>query len=483
MKEMETLLPAAEKFAREGFGNRESWAKATLDFPKLQLARFGVDLLLGCLATIGNVERLLKRVAHRGDVSTGVEMNDIFLCDAHAPKPHEVADAPSSHALVEHKAIVPKTPYLSKILGTYETIFGGRRWKEQPNKYRNRGVQKDPDALQKLRRDKGLPQTETDFLRTREAEIHNALEESVEQRAKKIAKGKWGGPVPKDTGKHVTPAIEKIRRSAAERQKKKNAQVLSSSGGLPAGPSSAKRKKLLANAPRWASVCRTPSGTSQTPAAIPHNAVTILVDQSDNDLNDVLIRRHFHVINGWTSFARKLLSVSQRHRVAIVVAPSMHEGTLANCVSTLVCRVVGGHLTCHTWLKAALRDNEEPKGLQFQGILSRTISLHFTRAFEKHFVSVSKVFDKLGASKGCRIHVEKDMAKLLRLYKNYFDSKGPRSRPWSKYCIITKDEAEAVALRDANPSMPKRAVQSFNLFLDEQSMCQRTVCCPGRWVF
>ena len=209
MKEMETLLPAAEKFAREGFGNRESWAKATLDFPELQLARLGVDLLLGCLATIVNVERLLKRVAHRGDVSTGVEMNDIFLCDAHAPKPHEVADAPSSHALVEHKAIVPKTPYLSKILGTYETIFGGRRWKEQPKKYRNAGVQKDPDALQKLRRDKGLPQTETDVLRTREAEIHNALEESVEQRAKKIAKGKWGGPVPKDTGKHVTPAIEK----------------------------------------------------------------------------------------------------------------------------------------------------------------------------------------------------------------------------------------------------------------------------------
>ncbi len=121
-QELLSLLLVAERFAKGGMSLREAWAKASVVFPELLLARDAVTLLLGCTHSTGNVERLLKTVALQQTADRGrllsSSLNDVFLVDAHAPLVEDICEEQVARPLVGGSIIVPKSPYLPRIRGT-----------------------------------------------------------------------------------------------------------------------------------------------------------------------------------------------------------------------------------------------------------------------------------------------------------------------------------------------------------------------------
>ena len=176
----------------------------------------------------------------------------------------------------------PKTKYMLKILSVYRT----------PR------TRRDAKLPGKCKHMKSGRMTEVAFLRRRETQVKRTLQDSTEERSRKLQISHFGTPVPADTHRYETPAIEQVRSQAAKREGKKLA------------PKPNAIPKLRASSGRmWSG---DPVG-GQTPTTITKNDAVCVLLPRGHPKHAVLTRRGF--------------------RNSVCLAPSCSSRNLLNCVS------------------------------------------------------------------------------------------------------------------------------------------------------
>ena len=142
LTELESVVLAAEAHKKAmSCDNRAAWAHATIDFPEKENARKLITLYLGRSATTANVERDLKRVAKRQEVSPKAELPDLMLCDLHAPRASSAgggATPPVCGGRHTEQTMVEN--YIKAMCKVYGDVFGGRLWRQAPKRRRDKGM-------------------------------------------------------------------------------------------------------------------------------------------------------------------------------------------------------------------------------------------------------------------------------------------------------------------------------------------------------
>lgn len=490
--EVAKLLPYAENMHKAGLGIRESWAAASRDFPELLRARDAVNLLLGNKPTTGSVERMLRvvaaqRDAERGHLSRDV-LRDIFVVDMLGPQVTEVAlqelagpyrsRISGPHPTGPASTITPKGPYLPKILKAYRVCFVGKNYKQQPKKRRDQGVARSDADVERKRRRAKMPQTEASFMRRREAELKATLELSAEDRGRKRKLSLvGGGEVPADTDKYVSEAITTVREKAAVRETRKAKHK-----GTPV------KKQAAAHKVRWLgescseqAACSSQSGLRPgKTAGAAEGGVQILL-ASNNRHGELLLRRMFDVCTSWIRFAAAALGGG---RQSIVVVPELAANGLQENPIVLLSRFCGGYLTTSDWLEQAVRQGKAPKGMSYKG-LDLKKEMHIWLSPElKGWNAVFDIIQLVVQAKNSNWHLVETMAVFRGKCNKYLTDHGPRSRPSSLICALTKSETEKKALAKAEEFVGHdNMLQTLDEFLSRHSPAKGEALCPGNWAF
>ena len=142
LAEIESLVLSAEAHKRSAScDNRAAWAHAAIDFPEKENAKQLITLYLGCCATTANVERDLKRVGKRQEVSPKAELPDLILCDLHAPRASSAGGPetlPVCGGRRTEQTLVEN--YIKAMCKVYNDVFGGRLWRQTPKRRRDKGM-------------------------------------------------------------------------------------------------------------------------------------------------------------------------------------------------------------------------------------------------------------------------------------------------------------------------------------------------------
>ncbi len=486
------LIPAAEKFARNGAGIKEAWAHASLETPNLLGGRFSVDLLLGAFHSTSNIERALKIIGSRDNTGPWGDMSDIALCDLHAPAPGQVS-------VCEGASVAPKTLYLHKILSTYRQVFGGRAWAKAPKKRRDQGLHKDKGRRDKRRAARGAPLEEAAFKRKRQAEISELLGQSAVEREAKRQRGFRGLPVPADTGEKVTEAVLRLRQRATEREERKSKRFAEdvSSREVPRPQTSC--------GPVWVGqACAVDGQTSavdgQTSAgaqAMRKGVCAIFLRQAPADLEDVLLRRKHQLKENWPQYAQEALQSGSERLPGMVLVPSLQPGTLTDSPLAVACRLFGGFLSSTAWVQDSIRRDKVPLGMGFPGCMSLQMILHLSPNFARRFESFADMLEVLGAAATCKITVARPSAgepprkaadkianALKHACQHYRTQHGARSRPWSRIRLICTDDADvAQMIEQCDLKEVPRIASSWKDFLERHARVDHAKTCPGHWHF
>lgn len=466
------MLPAAEKHARAGLDNRQSWAAASLQFPELIWGREGVSIFLGAYITTSNIERFLKRVGRRREISTGIFMNDIVLCDLLAPLPGQVAEAPASRACSGETlpSIIPKGPYLDIIVRCYRSVFGGRCWKREPKPRRHLHLQRDADAVARSRRKKGQPVTEGTFIKTREKELRQVLEETPEERARKRAKCSLG-PVPADTGKYLSPAIAALRAKAEARGKRKIEN-----------PSRANTKKVAkATATTWVGKPRADDACSGQTLHAPQLALALVADTCPSaSLVAVvgMLGRDGVRVETWPAYVRQVICKGRSSAAAIVAVTQFGNPPWKNWW-VLTCMVVGGFLTSEAWLARAVSQTARPAGLFYPGLLEKDLKLHICDGLEEASSMLCDLLKALEAEGRIMLTSFQDLRKA---WNKYLGDRGVRSQPWTKMAAICVGAESKAALTKDLHDVERAMVVTLPDFLSRHCRARREVACAGSWI-
>lgn len=471
LEEILTLLPAAEKHAKTGLDNRQSWAAASLEQPGLQWGREGVTLLLGAYITTSNIERFLKRVATRGAISSNMNMEDIVLCDLHAPRPTEVAVADSNPGLggKTPQTIVPKGPYLDSIVRAYREVFGGRSWKKQPKARRDQGLTQDVNKVARQREQKGRPITEGTIIRAREKEIQDILEEPPEERARKRAKC-IHGPVPEDSDRYLSQASVDLRNKAERRKAQK-----------------ANREKAVKKIPRkrWELVkwvgkpVQDVDNSGQTLYA-PSLALA-LIDASSHSLpkvQAVLSEGCGVTVDSWPRYIEQVVC-KERSPAAAMVVVGRFESPAWQGDWALCCMIIGGFLTNARWLAEAVAKKARPTGLFYPGLLKKGMKLHICECTQSQRPSLFDLFCALEQLEKISLT---SFEKLRKAWNKYQAERGLRSQPWKTMAAICWDAESKTALRQNLKDTEQPMVLTLTDFLDRHCQARREVVCGGSWV-
>ena len=135
------MLPAEARKGSASCDNRAAWAHAAIDFPEKETTKQLITLYLGCCATTADVERDLKRVAKRQEVSPKAELPDLMLCDLHAPRASSAGGLetlPVCGGRRTEQTLVEN--YIKAMCKVYNDVFGGRLWRQTPKRRRDKGM-------------------------------------------------------------------------------------------------------------------------------------------------------------------------------------------------------------------------------------------------------------------------------------------------------------------------------------------------------
>ena len=201
-------------------------------------------------------------MARRDGVALGPStFQDVVLASSLAPKTQDIVQDPSSQprgkacgqapaspseARGQTRAIVPKTPYLQKMVDVYKLAYVGKQFLRQPRIRRDAGVRRSQASLEARA---GQKTSEAQFQRRREKEISGVMAQTDGER-KHQRSSHASGAVPEDTGRFVTEAVQALRGAARKRMEQNQT--------ADTDERAAKRQKLkqkaarVADLPRWA---------------------------------------------------------------------------------------------------------------------------------------------------------------------------------------------------------------------------------------
>ena len=470
-EEMLKLLPSAEKHSESGLDNRQSWAVASLEQPDLQWGREGVSLLLGAYTTTSNIERFLKRVANRGHFAI---FSDIVLCDLHCPRPNEVAEVHQHQGFGGRtpRTIIPKGPYLNAIVSTYRRVFGGRPWKKEPKARRDKGIEKDADKVARQRKRKGKPSTEGTFMRAREQEIQEVLQELPEERARKRAKCMYG-PVPENSNKYLSQASLELRKKAARREERKANKVNM------LGKKNPSRKWALV---KWlGKPAPDVDDSSSTLLYAPSLALALVKDssQSIDKVEAVLRDGGGLTAQSWPKYIEQVVCKKRSPEAAMVVLSKLPQDRWQNDWA-ITCMIVGGFLTTEQWLANAVTAKARPSGLFFPGVLQKDLKIHVCEHTQAQLPSLFDIFRVLHQLKKISLM---DFGALREKWKKYLADRGVKSKPSSKMVTICYDAVSKSALLQDLKDTEQSLVLTFSEFLQRHCRSRREVACGGGgWV-
>ena len=471
-EEMLKLLPAAEQHARTGLDNRQAWAAASLEQPGLQWGREGVTLLLGAYITTSNIERFLKRVGIRDTVSSGGSLVDVVICDLHAPRPAEVAEAHQHQRLGGEtpRTIIPKGMYLNNIVSAYHSVFKGRPWKKEPKARRDRGIIRDVDKVAQQRKRKGLPSTEGTFIRAREKEIHEVLQEPPEERARKRAKCTHG-PVPEDSNKYLTQASVDLRNKAERRKAKKVNKERALNKKNPR-----RRWKLV----RWVGKTAPVVDDSDQNLYAPSLALALVNDSSHSmcEVQTVLSEGGGVTVQSWPTYAKEVVIKGRNPTAAMVVVASIPCDPWQNDWA-ISCMIIGGFLTTECWLAQAVAKKARPAGLFYPGVLQKGLQIHVCDRTQAAMPCLRDIFLVLHELRKISLV---DFGTLRENWKKYLAAHGVRSQPWQKMVAICHDAESKTALSQNLKDTEQSMVVKLSDFLSRHCRVRREVVCSGCWV-
>jgi hypothetical protein len=468
-EEILKLLPAAEKYAKRGLDNRQSWAAASLEQPGLQWGREGVTLLLGAYCTTSNIERFLKRVANRDRFAT---LNDIVLCDLHSPRPTEVAEVHQHQGLggKTPRTIIPKGPYLNFIVSAYRSIFKGRPWKKEPKARRDKDIQQDVDKVAQQRKRKGKPSTEGTFMRAREKEIHEVLEEPPEERARKRAKCTHG-PVPEDSNKYLSQASLDLRNKAERRKMQKVNKERALNKKNPR-----RRWELV----KWVGEPAPDVDDSGQTLCAPSLALALVKDSSDSicKVQTVLSEGGGVAVQSWPRYVQEVVCKGRSPTAAMVVASKL-PGVAWQNDWAISCMIIGGFCTTERWLAEAVAKKARPAGLFYPGVLQKDLKIHVCERTQAELPCLFDIFRTLHSQRKISLM---DFGKLREKWKKYLADRGVRSQPWKTMVAICHDAESKTALSQNLKDTEQSLVVTLADFLHRHCRARREVVCGGCWV-
>ena len=470
LKQMLMLLPVAEKHCKTGLTNRQSWTVASLEHPDLLLGREGVTLLLGAYITTSNIERFLRRVGNRHHLSKYENLNDMVLCDLHAPVPTKVAHVDRNLGCggKTPRTIIPKGVYLDKIINTYHTYFGGRCWRKEAKNRRDAGVKKDEATVAARRKRKRQPATEGSFIRARENEIKEVLKQPPEERLKRRADCVHG-PVPADTKKYLSQASVDLRNKAEKRKQLKLNRA-----------TKVRKARILGNQlVNWVSKPLKDVDHSGQTLYIPNlKLVLVAVSSGSSRAIQKVLSLSGEAVDSWPKYIREVICNGQAPEAAMVVvrrlmSPAWQDDWGACCM------IIGGFLTSEQWLAEAVTAKARPTGVFYPGLFKNGLMIHICSSIQD---KLPRLFDLFRTLESLGKITLMDLPTLRKAWKNYQAARGLRSQPWKKMVGLCWDAEGKKALGSDLEDTERPILLTLPEFFNRHCPIRREVVCAGKWV-
>lgn len=470
LKEMLILLPVAEKHSKTGLTNRQSWTVASLEHPDLLWGREGVTLLLGAYITTSNIERFLRRVGNRHHLSKYENLNDMVLCDLHAPMPTKVAhvDRNLGRGGQTPRTIIPKGVYLDKVIGTYHTHFGGRCWRKQPKDRRDAGVKKDEAKVAASRKRKRKPATEGSFIRARENEIKEVLKQPPEERLKRRADCVHG-PVPADTEKYLSKASVDLRNQAEKRKQLKFNRATKERKARIQG-------NQLVN---WVSKpLKDVDHSGQTLYAPDLKLVLVAVSSGSSRAIQNVLSLSGVAVDSWPKYIREVICNGHAPEAAMVVVRRL-MGHAWQDDWGVCCMIIGGFLTSEKWLAEAVTAKARPTGVFYPGLLKNGLMIHICSSIQD---KLPRLFDLLLTLESLGKITLMDLPTLRKAWNEYQAARGLRSQPWKKMVGLCWDAEGKKALERDLKDTERPILLTLPEFFSRHCPIRREVVCAGKWL-
>lgn len=488
-KEFERLLVAAETHYEEGCTIHQAWARASWDFPELELGREQVSLFLVFGGNTGTVERWLKSVAMQYTAERskmlGCTVDDALQGELMAPPPNKIAQRVETTAGIVHTAPIGK--YLPSILRAYHEVHKGRRWSKPLKPRRDKNVRRDVEKLNAARVQKGRPITEREILDRREVEMKALLASSKDKRNRMSAKSHFSVSVPPSDDSFVNAATEKVREKIA-----KKAKLIEQRYKAPhERPTAALEARPLKHAQtkerRW--------GVDSEPAQVRGRGKKVPTDifawtESSPTLRidappiSLLHRHGWKICRKVSNFCGSLPPAEKR----IFIALRLVDGPLNKKSLLTACRLVGGIFTTLEWLRVAVDPRGGllvPKCLAYTGASKKSLQIAFTEAWGHH-ESLKEVVEVVkAAAKESKLKVLSSVKAAKKALKKALKEKnkanGKKSKPWKTISILAVSATDAEEVRSNLKRKYKSLVTTCEDFLNKRSKLKKAPVVPGVW--
>ena len=453
-QELLKLLPFAKSHRNQGATCRESWARAASDCPHLKVGRQVVTVLLGITHGTTGLERLFHQIpVHlRQDRAhmLGSTLEELMVANqCHEPeKLAKECQLPDGSVKLQ-----PLTSWMPNVIRKYLAKYGASfRAKKRRKKRRDKGVEKSPTSLRKQRLQRGAPQTEADFLRSRRAVVDKLVQSSAAEKQSFLAKSVFKGfAVPAPHEKEKTEVRPEKRRQVPE-----------------AAPDSVSQ---LAKKPRW--------GQSAQGAVGKQNALAgqLLWLDAPPDQKVRIRQKGFKLHVCPLEFLKSCFQDFSRRKLAghVVVAASCAHDSVK--LLGLCARLGGAFLTDARSFSSGL----PPAGLHFEPTLlqqERTVAV--TEAAQTQVPGVCDLLAMAASIPGSKLSLVCP-ARLAQMQRAYARQHGARSRPWCRMRMLVSDAEYQGLARKERKSQEELLQSNLETFADFMSKMSSSQTCPGVW--
>ena len=450
LQELQNLIPSATAYRERGYSLKNSWARASADFPELARARDVVSLLLGCTLSTSRTERTLAVVAvHEKRHVDAATMEAILLANE-APDEDEIVKYVRINR--DHMKQEYVGDYVEEILVRYRKAYPKRKFRLQVKARRDKGIKKNALLLKEQRIARGAPQPAVEFQRERARAITEATTLS-EDRKRTILQESCavGGLVPSAESERATSfesaAMTTLRSEARACAAKKDASE------VPSEPRDRVRASARKQRTRWGHDCDDAQDVRKKPGVA-------WVASGDPAVMAILHKAGFKTIprsQGLPYMIKKAAKqfAENAYKCNVFVIKDLRR----ECKSpaAIACMLLGGFLVSDNTILNSSKLLQGPNafarlcppmGILFEHTLSkqnRTLWVSTgVHALWDELVDVWTTLESVSKGKLCIVATEKD---FNTHWDEYVAARGAKSQPWTQMRKVrTKQELDDVTL-------------------------------------
>lgn len=314
--------------------------------------------------------------------------------------------------------------------------------------------------------------------------MRGLMQNTDEERAAKQLKSALGGAIPRDQGRFETTGLATVREKAKVREEQKKGRI-STPRTIPLAERKGKKRRWVGRGEdELAGQTASTDGVAGQTATRRDQRVTlcILAPHGDPDLRgplEMMRRRGWHTVGNMAQYLRHVISNSSACRYSVIVTSTLHSQSFVADEFAVLCRAAGGFLTTKTWFLDGYRRGQPPVGI-FTGVHSAPITVCITLLLAQGGNTLGaccRVFDEAST---CALRMVSQV-ELAKKWNEYVATRGPRSRPWTKLCVVAVDEGERNELVSGSLAALTSGVCTVDGFLARFSPAKRDVKCPGNW--